>query len=206
MRSRTHRTWGWSRTLGVGLCMAVMSGCIPMDNALVAVFGRSMRDSPSFDPYENPLLPPEGAVAFSMANYPASPDEFNLGEPNGGPGMPPLTPLDMVVAPEKASAYVNPVPATQESLARGEVLYDRTCTPCHGSTGAGDGLVTTAGMLSQSLLVEPVLSRADGYLYGMIRVGRGLMPQYGHQLTHFDRWHVVNYVRSLQAAASSGAN
>ncbi len=61
-------------------------------------------------------------------------------------------------------------------------------------------------MLSQSLLVEPVLSRTDGYRYGMIRVGRGLMPSYGHQITHFDRWHVVNYVRSLQAAASAGAN
>ena len=203
MRNASTRTARW---IALGVTMTVMSGCIPMDNLLVSIFGRSMRDSPSFDPYENTLMPAEGSVAFSMANYAASPDEFNLGQPTGGPMMPPLTALDMVVAPEKASAYVNPVPATAESLARGQEMFERTCTPCHGNTGAGDGLVTAVGMLSQSLLVEPVLTRTDGYLYGMIRVGRGLMPPYGHQVTHFDRWHVVTYVRSLQAAASAGAN
>ena len=24
------------------------------------------------------------------------------------------------------------------------------------------------------------------------------MPAYGHQIGHYDRWHVVNYVRRLQ--------
>ena len=24
------------------------------------------------------------------------------------------------------------------------------------------------------------------------------MPPYGHQIGHYDRWHVVNYVRQLQ--------
>ena len=24
------------------------------------------------------------------------------------------------------------------------------------------------------------------------------MPAYGHQIAHYDRWHVVNYVRQLQ--------
>ncbi len=206
MRKGLSRAGRWTSYLVMGLTMAVASGCHPMDNVLVAIFGRSMRDSPSFDPYENTLMPPEGSVPFSMANYPATPGEFNLGQPTGGPMMPPLTPLDMVAFPEKASAYVNPIPADAESLARGEQLYARTCTPCHGDAGAGNGLVTQAGMLSQSLLVEPVLSRTDGYLYGMVRVGRGLMPAYGHQITHYDRWHVVNYVRSLQAAASTGAN
>ena len=37
----------------------------------------------------------------------------------------------------------------------------------------------------------------------MIRLGRGLMPPYGHQISHFDRWHVVNYVRQLQRNAGS---
>jgi mono/diheme cytochrome c family protein len=206
MRRRSGRVSLWAKYVVMGLSMVVMSGCHPMDNLLVAIFGRSMRDSPSFDPYENTLMPPDGSVPFSMANYPASPGAFNLGETDGTAMMPPLTQLDMVAFPEKASAYVNPVPATEESLARGEVMFARTCVPCHGNAGAGDGLVTQAGMLSQSLLVEPVLSRTDGYLYGMIRVGRGLMPAYGHQITNFDRWHIVNYVRTLQAAASSGAN
>ena len=200
---RSRRLSRLSRYGTAAFALAVIGACHPMDNALVAVFGRSMRSAPSFDPYENPMLPPEGSVPFASANYPATPDAFNLGEPTGTPIEPALTPLQMVASPEIASALVNPVAPSAESLARGQVVYARACAPCHGTTGAGDGLVTQVGMLSQSLLVEPVLSRADGYLYGMIRAGRGLMPAYGHQITYYDRWHVVNYVRSLQAAVTA---
>lgn len=24
------------------------------------------------------------------------------------------------------------------------------------------------------------------------------MPAYGHQISHYDRWHIVNYVRQMQ--------
>ena len=37
----------------------------------------------------------------------------------------------------------------------------------------------------------------------MIRVGRGLMPEYGSRITHFDRWSIVNYVRELQSQAGN---
>jgi hypothetical protein len=37
----------------------------------------------------------------------------------------------------------------------------------------------------------------------MIRVGRGLMPEYGSRISHFDRWAVVNHVRRLQAQAGN---
>lgn len=28
------------------------------------------------------------------------------------------------------------------------------------------------------------------------------MPAYGHQIGHYDRWHIVNYVRRLQGLAT----
>ena len=37
----------------------------------------------------------------------------------------------------------------------------------------------------------------------MIRVGRGLMPAYAHQISHFDRWNIVNYIRVLQRQAGN---
>jgi hypothetical protein len=40
-------------------------------------------------------------------------------------------------------------------------------------------------------------------MYAMIRVGRGIMPEYGSRIAHFDRWHIVNYVRQLQAQAGN---
>ena len=50
---------------------------------------------------------------------------------------------------------------------------------------------------------EVVAGYTDQYIYAMIRVGRGLMPEYGSRITHFDRWHVVNYVRQLQVRAGN---
>ncbi len=41
--------------------------------------------------------------------------------------------------------------------------------------------------------------RTDGYIWGMIRNGRGLMPTY-NRIEELDRWDVVNYVRGLQGS------
>ena len=166
------------------------------------VFGRSMRDQRSFDPYENTLLPPEGSVPFAAGNYPAGPYAVNVGQPQGSPDLPPpFTAEDMFSRPEIADAITNPVAPTAESLARGKEVYDRVCIVCHGPDGAG-----TTGYIFEvhpSMAAHPLnaglaMTRSDGYIYGMIRAGRLLMPAYGHQIGHYDRWHVVNYVRQLQ--------
>ncbi len=180
-------------TLGVSV-----AACHPMDNLLFAIFGRSMRSQESFDPYENTLPPPEGAVPFAAGNFPASRGELALGQPEGMAIPAPVTQGDLLTRPEVVNDIVNPVPADAESLARGEEMYLRACAPCHGTAGAGDGPVVAAGMLPMGLTTDQARAHSDGYLYSIIRVGRGLMPAYGHQLTHFDRWNVVNYVRQLQ--------
>ena len=41
------------------------------------------------------------------------------------------------------------------------------------------------------------MERTDGYIYGIVRLGRGLMPSY-RRIPPSDRWAVVNYVRYLQ--------
>jgi hypothetical protein len=43
-------------------------------------------------------------------------------------------------------------------------------------------------------------ARADGYIFGMIRNGRGLMPPY-NRIEEMDRWDVVNYLRALQGVS-----
>ncbi len=52
-------------------------------------------------------------------------------------------------------------------------------------------------MAGISLITDITKSRTDGYIFGMIRNGRGLMPTY-NRIEEPDRWDVVNYVRSLQ--------
>lgn len=183
--------------------LALASGaCTPLDDAMAAIFGRSMRDQPSFDPYEMTLLPPEGTVPLSAGNYPAGHFDLNVGQPEGSADVPPpFTEDDMANRPEVVDSLTNPVAPTAESLARGEQLYERVCIVCHGPDGTGTtGYITELFpiLATYPLTGESAMGRSDGYIYGMIRIGRVLMPAYGHQISHYDRWHVVNYVRQLQ--------
>jgi hypothetical protein len=51
-----------------------------------------------------------------------------------------------------------------------------------------------------NLLSERALDLSDGYIYGMIANGRGVMPSY-RRVQHEDRWYLVEYVRKLQEDA-----
>jgi len=187
------------------LVVLAASGCTPMDDALVAIFGRSMREQPSLGSYENPILPPEGAVPFASGNFPAGPGVVNLGQPEGTPMPAPVTQAEVLQALGNPDGFphitglLNPVPVSDASLARGEQMFNRACAPCHGTSATGDGPITqVVPFLGISLLTERAQALSDGYIYSIIRVGRASMPQYGHQVSHFDRWHIVNYVRQLQ--------
>ena len=201
-RERTAVTPGAALVLALALLPVASGACTPLDDAMAAIFGRSMRDQRSFDPYENTLMPPEGSVPLSAGNYAAGHFDVNVGQPEGATDVPPpFTQLDMTQRPEVVDSLTNPVPPTHESLARGEQIYERVCIVCHGPDGNGANAYIVSvhpALVAQNLRNEISLERSDGYIYGIIRVGRTLMPPYGHQIGHYDRWHVVNYVRQLQ--------
>ncbi|MBM4183301.1 MAG: hypothetical protein FJ207_03645 [Gemmatimonadetes bacterium] len=191
------------------LALLTLGACKPMDDALVLVFGRSMRDQRSFDPYENTHPAPVGSVAFAYGNAPAAEGEFNVGQPEGV-DIPPFTQLDLGVPGVGGPAIqgmVNPTnPTDPESLARGEEMYMRVCVVCHGPAGVGTGAYIAAlhpVLPAYNLSGPQVAAYSDAYIYAMIRVGRGLMPEYGSRISHFDRWHIVNYVRQLQQRAGN---
>jgi mono/diheme cytochrome c family protein len=199
----------FGRPLIAALALMTLAGCKPLDDVAVLVFGRSMRDQRSFDPYENPRGAPENSVAFASANYPAAPGEVNLGQPEGV-DVPPFTQLDLGTPGVGAPAIqglVNPMdPNDGVSMARGEEIYLRFCVVCHGPDGVGaNAYIADKHPLLPVYNVsgEQVAAYSDQYLYAMIRVGRGLMPEYGSRITHFDRWSVVNYVRQLQRQAGN---
>jgi mono/diheme cytochrome c family protein len=94
----------------------------------------------------------------------------------------------------------NPTPVSDASLANGRKYFQINCSPCHGDRGMGDGPATRYGMPGINLTQDITKARTDGYIFGMIRNGRGLMPTY-NRIEESDRWDVVNYVRALQGMA-----
>jgi hypothetical protein len=52
---------------------------------------------------------------------------------------------------------------------------------------------------------NPAAAYTDGYIFAIIRNGKGLMPSY-NRIEEPDRWDVVNYLRSLQGKIAIAAD
>ena len=112
---------------------------------------------------------------------------------------------------DAAKKMVNPVKADASSIQTGQHLFQIYCTPCHGFSGTGDGLV------GQKLIMQPFNLTSsntlhswqspdypDGYIFGYMTLGGAVMPSYANDLSPAERWHVVNYVRNVLQKAPAG--
>jgi mono/diheme cytochrome c family protein len=106
--------------------------------------------------------------------------------------------------PADADKTKNPVEATAESIEKGKTLYlERTkgnCIFCHGETGAGNeaNLARLRRKPADLSNKERMSTRTDGELFWKISKGiNGIMPAGEKRMSEEERWHVVNYVRTL---------
>src|SRR5258708_39511418 len=92
--------------------------------------------------------------------------------------------------------------ADWSSVNRGRKQYQINCAVCHGPAGKGNGVVLKYGLFPPSIGAgSPAATKwSDGYIFGIIRNGRNLMPSY-NRIEEPDRWDIVNYVRTLQTVA-----
>jgi mono/diheme cytochrome c family protein len=87
-------------------------------------------------------------------------------------------------------------------LERGRDRYNIYCSPCHDFTGSGNGMIVQRGHRKPPSFHDWRLRHAPaGYIFDVITNGFGVMYDYSYQLRPADRWAVVAYVRTLQAAA-----
>ncbi|MFC2030462.1 quinol:electron acceptor oxidoreductase subunit ActD [Chloroflexota bacterium] len=92
-----------------------------------------------------------------------------------------------------------PIPPTDNSLQRGQVLYNINCVLCHGVTGTGDGPIGEKFPIPPADLTSPrVQSQTDQQLYLVLTEGRGLMPTMAENLGRGQRWDVINHIRTLK--------
>jgi mono/diheme cytochrome c family protein len=106
--------------------------------------------------------------------------------------------------PEDADKTKNPTATSPESVAKGKELYmERTkgnCVFCHGETGAGNE--ANLGKLRRKPAdltnKERMTAMSDGEVFWKISKGiTGIMPAGEKRMSEEERWHVVNYVRTL---------
>ncbi len=98
-----------------------------------------------------------------------------------------------------------PVPVTRELLDRGQAKYNISCTPCHGVSGYGNGLVIDRGYVTPpSFYEDRLLDMPDGEIYSAIYNGAGSMPSYRRMVNNADdRWAIVAYIRALQISQAA---
>jgi mono/diheme cytochrome c family protein len=106
--------------------------------------------------------------------------------------------------PEDADKTKNPTTATPESIAKGKELYmERTkgnCVFCHGETGSGNeaNMPRLRRKPADITNKERMTAMTDGEVFWKISKGiQGIMPAGEKRMTEEERWHVVNYVRTL---------
>ena len=142
----------------------------------------------TWEPVKDSLTPSRGNPMYSVPTTGMTVAAFQVSH-----GQFPATIDSMAGIP-------NPTPVSDASLLNGRKYFQINCSVCHGDAGMGDGPATKLGMPGISLVTDITKGRTDGYIFGMIRNGRGLMPSY-NRIEDPDRWDVVNYLRGLQGMA-----
>ena len=149
----------------------------------VLVTGPRMITQPNVRPYqvEVPRLP-DGVVPVDSTGSPSS---------------------EKAPAEAEAAKMVNPLPATEDNVARGKVYYQYYCTFCHGEKGDGNGPVGQSYVPKPSDLRDSkVQAYSDGTILRAMLTGEGHDPVLERVTPPEHRWPLVLYIRTLGYAVA----
>jgi len=144
---------------------------------------KNLRGSAFFTDHRSARPVVEGTVARGQLYADAV---FRTGKQNGQP------------------VAVLPMPLSRELLERGRDRYRIYCTPCHGMTGDGRGIVVQRGYRQPpNFNIDRLRASPVGYFYDVQTNGFGAMMDYASQIPAADRWAIAAYVRVLQLSQST---
>jgi mono/diheme cytochrome c family protein len=149
--------------------------------------------SPFFADGRTMRTPPAGTVAFGGADY-----DSDAGSPRQNPDF--LQDDDAYYRGKEGNAWVAriPLPVDIDLIRRGRERYDIYCTPCHGATGMGNGIMTQYGLVGVASITDALHSlMSDGEFFSVVTSGKGRMMPYAAQIKVRDRWAIVAYLRAL---------
>jgi mono/diheme cytochrome c family protein len=101
----------------------------------------------------------------------------------------------------------NPFPITDAGLAKGKELYNIFCATCHGEKADGAGYLVRDGgkypAQPANLVSDEFNASSNGRFYHAIIYGKNVMGGYSDKMSYRERWDVIHYIRSLQAATKT---
>jgi len=108
-------------------------------------------------------------------------------------GLPPLIVDDAFSQPNPFS------PDDRAAVARGAVVFNNFCAPCHDEKALGVGPVVKHGFPPPPPLRRgQTQEKTDAQLFQVVTNGINTMPPYASQLSRDDRWKAVLHVRSFR--------
>ena len=143
--------------------------------------------------------PPTGTVPFGGADY-----ESDAGSPRENPDL--LQADDRYYRGKQGADWVKTIPVKLDMalLKRGQERYEIYCLPCHGATGAGNGLMTQYGLVGVATITDDFHALMSvGEYYSVVTNGKGRMLGYGPQIKVRDRWAIVAYIRALMRSQNA---
>jgi mono/diheme cytochrome c family protein len=97
-----------------------------------------------------------------------------------------------------------PMEVTPAVMQRGQERFNVFCSPCHGQTGEGNGMVVQRGFRQPPTYHQDRLRDAPvGYFFDVMTRGFGAMPDYASQVPVADRWAIAAYIRALQLSRNA---
>ena len=176
MRLSSHRLSLLLRALSIVAVALAVAGC-----------RQDMHDAPRYEPLEASTFFANGQASRALvANTVArgllrEDTHLNEGKVNG----------------QLATTF--PMPVTADVMARGQERFNVFCSPCHGKTGSGNGMVVQRGFRAPPSYHEDRLRNAPvGYFFDVMTNGFGAMQDYSSQVPVADRWAIAAYMRALQ--------
>lgn len=124
--------------------------------------------------------------------------------PNGTEAQ--ALPADVVAQGDldRADQSAKPQAVDAELLARGQKRYNIYCSPCHGLSGKGDGMIVRRGFPAPPSYHSARLRAAPAqHFFDVITNGYGVMYAYASRVEPRDRWAIAAYIRALQESQNA---
>jgi len=114
------------------------------------------------------------------------------------------TPLVSGMSGGKPIVDIFPVSITRTLINRGQQRYNIYCSPCHGKTGYGDGMIVQRGFpVPPSYHINRLRRAPLGHFFDVITNGYGNMYSYNDRVSIPDRWAIIAYIRVLQRSQNA---